>query len=269
MTGGSSGLGRAMALRFAAEGADVVVGDVRAEPREGGRPTADLILEQGGRGTFVQSDASRAADIDRARAHRRGADGAPGRHGPERDRGRAALEGPARDRRGRLGRDHGGRPARRVPLLQARRPADADPGARGRRPRSHRDDLLATRHGRRARPPRLLRREGRRRQPHAPDRGRLRAAGHHLQRRRAGQDPDDADRRTGHARDARLLTRAHAVPAPRSAGGRGLAGRLPRLGRVHVHEWRERARGRRLDGRTRPPRRRGRPAGRRHGGRLP
>jgi glucose 1-dehydrogenase len=64
VTGGSSGLGRAMALRFAAEGADVVVGDVREEPREGGRPTVELILERGGRGAFVAADASRAGDID-------------------------------------------------------------------------------------------------------------------------------------------------------------------------------------------------------------
>jgi hypothetical protein len=39
---------------------------VRAEPREGGRPTVDLIQETGGRGGFVKSDASRAGDIDAA-----------------------------------------------------------------------------------------------------------------------------------------------------------------------------------------------------------
>ena len=32
ITGAASGLGRAMALAFAAEGADVVVGDVRPDP---------------------------------------------------------------------------------------------------------------------------------------------------------------------------------------------------------------------------------------------
>ena len=64
VTGGSSGLGRAMALRFAAEGADVVVGDVREDPREGGRATIDLIAERGGRGAFVHADAASAADID-------------------------------------------------------------------------------------------------------------------------------------------------------------------------------------------------------------
>jgi len=64
VTGGASGLGRAMALRFAAEGADVVVGDVREDPREGGRPTVELIAEAGGRGVYVHADAASASDVD-------------------------------------------------------------------------------------------------------------------------------------------------------------------------------------------------------------
>ena len=54
-----------MALAFAREGADVVVGDLREDPREGGAPTAELIAGQGGSAVFVQADAGRAADIDR------------------------------------------------------------------------------------------------------------------------------------------------------------------------------------------------------------
>jgi glucose 1-dehydrogenase len=62
VTGGSSGLGRAMALRFADEGAHVVVGDVTAEPREGGETTAELL---GDRGMHLDADVSRAEDVDR------------------------------------------------------------------------------------------------------------------------------------------------------------------------------------------------------------
>ena len=47
VTGGSSGIGRAIARAFAGEGAHVVVGDLREEPREGGRPTVALIEEAG------------------------------------------------------------------------------------------------------------------------------------------------------------------------------------------------------------------------------
>jgi NAD(P)-dependent dehydrogenase (short-subunit alcohol dehydrogenase family) len=54
-----------MALAFAAEGAHVVVGDVREQPREGGAPTVEVIAERGGAGSFVESDASSWDDIDR------------------------------------------------------------------------------------------------------------------------------------------------------------------------------------------------------------
>jgi NAD(P)-dependent dehydrogenase (short-subunit alcohol dehydrogenase family) len=64
ITGGSSGLGRAIAIAFAAEGASVVVGDVRSDPQEGGLPTADLITRGGGSALFVRADVSVWDDID-------------------------------------------------------------------------------------------------------------------------------------------------------------------------------------------------------------
>src|SRR2546421_12850259 len=62
VTGAGSGIGRAIALRFADEGARVVVGDVAREPREGGETTQALLGE---RGVHVDSDVSRAEDVDR------------------------------------------------------------------------------------------------------------------------------------------------------------------------------------------------------------
>src|SRR5438309_6924954 len=62
VTGGSSGIGRAIALRFADEGAHVVVGDVTQDPREGGETTESLL---GVRGFHLDSDVSRADDVER------------------------------------------------------------------------------------------------------------------------------------------------------------------------------------------------------------
>ena len=61
VTGGASGIGRAMALAFARGGAHVVIGDLRREPREGGNATDELIGEHA---TFVRTDVSRSADAE-------------------------------------------------------------------------------------------------------------------------------------------------------------------------------------------------------------
>ena len=66
VVGASSGIGRAVADRFAQEGASVVVGDIREEPRSGGNPTHEMIQENGGQATFVECDLTDQASVDGA-----------------------------------------------------------------------------------------------------------------------------------------------------------------------------------------------------------
>lgn len=60
ITGGSSGIGRATALAFAHEGANVVIGDVN---REGGNETVKLIRESGGDALFLSTDVTQSSQV--------------------------------------------------------------------------------------------------------------------------------------------------------------------------------------------------------------
>ncbi len=64
VTGASSGIGRAIARRFAAEGAQVVIADTVLDPIEGGDPTHDLIAHGGGSAAFVQTDIADGESVD-------------------------------------------------------------------------------------------------------------------------------------------------------------------------------------------------------------
>jgi NAD(P)-dependent dehydrogenase (short-subunit alcohol dehydrogenase family) len=67
ITGGSSGNGREISLRFAEEGADVVVADIRDTPRQGGEPTHERIpAETDAQASFVECDVTNVDDFETA-----------------------------------------------------------------------------------------------------------------------------------------------------------------------------------------------------------
>jgi len=67
VTGAASGLGRAISLTFAEHGADVVVADIREDPREGGEPTHERIVEEtDSEATYVDCDVTDQSDLEAA-----------------------------------------------------------------------------------------------------------------------------------------------------------------------------------------------------------
>ncbi|MGB5971160.1 MAG: SDR family oxidoreductase [Spirulinaceae cyanobacterium] len=60
VTGSSFGIGRATALKFASEGASVVVGD---HHEKGGQETVELIQKAGGKASFCQADVTKFENV--------------------------------------------------------------------------------------------------------------------------------------------------------------------------------------------------------------
>jgi glucose 1-dehydrogenase len=66
ITGGSSGIGRAVALAFGDADATVINADVRADPKDldADQPTHEVVRERGGRGEYVETDVSAPDDLE-------------------------------------------------------------------------------------------------------------------------------------------------------------------------------------------------------------
>jgi len=64
VTGGASGIGRSIALKLAAHGAKVSIGDLQELPREGGKTTEEIITENGGEAIFTKVDISKDSQVE-------------------------------------------------------------------------------------------------------------------------------------------------------------------------------------------------------------
>ena len=130
VTGAGQGIGRAIATRFAAEGASVVIADV---DDAGGTATIDAICAAGQKARFVRCDVGSSEAVNALIADVRA------RRGPARCAGqqcrRARQRRFPRSQRSRFRPRDPGQPERRVPDGPGRRAADGGPGESGRHAR--------------------------------------------------------------------------------------------------------------------------------------
>jgi len=64
VTGGASGFGRSISRTFARNGADIIVADIREDPREGGTPTHELIRDETAQEAYhVECDVTNPDDL--------------------------------------------------------------------------------------------------------------------------------------------------------------------------------------------------------------
>lgn len=69
VTGAGYGIGRAIALRFASEGAHVLLADISESPPDGGVTTVDLLRDAGGSADFLKMDVSIWDEVRAAVGH--------------------------------------------------------------------------------------------------------------------------------------------------------------------------------------------------------
>ncbi|WP_454854529.1 SDR family NAD(P)-dependent oxidoreductase [Rhizobium binxianense] len=63
VTGASSGIGRAIALKFSEEGANIVAVDITSDVVEGGSPVLDALLAISSNAMFIKADIARADEV--------------------------------------------------------------------------------------------------------------------------------------------------------------------------------------------------------------
>lgn len=65
VTGASSGIGRAISIRFMEEGANIVAVDIATDVVEGGRPIIEVLEAIGPNAMFLQADIGKSSDVNR------------------------------------------------------------------------------------------------------------------------------------------------------------------------------------------------------------